>query len=128
MEDQKQAVLELVETHRGQGRIGRRGVGQCGSSAIELLPVEEERGEKKRTSDTIRMSSRSKNARLSKRSKKQHPAVPPSAYPGDVAAAGSVSISIGDLRAFEGSKGRSSRMSGGRRRGRVRAMKSGREI
>ena len=39
---QKQAVLELVESAQGPGAHGRRGVGQCGSGAIELLPVEEE--------------------------------------------------------------------------------------
>jgi hypothetical protein len=38
---QKQAVLELVKAHRGpsgRGAIGGRGVGPCGSGAIELSP------------------------------------------------------------------------------------------
>ena len=53
---QKQAVVELVQRHRGQGRTVGRGVGQCGSGPIELLPVEEERGRRKGASGKVGMS------------------------------------------------------------------------
>jgi hypothetical protein len=43
---QKQAVLELVKMHRGEGRSVGEVLGSV-SGAIELLPVEEGRGRKK---------------------------------------------------------------------------------
>ena len=43
---QKQAVVELVQRHRGQGRTVGEVLGSVGVTRSSYLPVEEERGSK----------------------------------------------------------------------------------
>ena len=80
----------------GRGAIGGRGAGQCGVARSSYYRWKKSEGEKK----DERFSSY--ELTVEERQMIEAVRVPPSAYPGGVATAGSLFIGLGNLRAFKG--------------------------
>ena len=100
MEQQKQAVIELVASHRSQGRRVGEVLGGVGVARSSYYRWKKNEPEKKNASDRIRTRSRPRNENLLRRSRAKS-AVSPSAHPRGLAAAGNLSFGFGDLRAFK---------------------------
>ena len=95
---QKQAVLELVETHHREGRTVSEVLGSVGVARSSYYRWKKGEGEKK-VERSSRYELTGEERQLIEEVKQITPAVSPSAHPGDVATAGSVFVSISDLRA-----------------------------
>ena len=89
------ALLELVKTHRGEGRLVGEVLGSVGVAQSSYYRWKKSEGEKK----DERFSSY--ELTVEERQMIEAVRVPPSAYPGGVATAGSLFIGLGNLRAFK---------------------------
>jgi hypothetical protein len=101
MGNQKQEVLELVEAHRGKGRSVSEVLGSVGVARSSYYRWKKSRGEK---TDKRQRSYEltGEERQMIEAVKESVSRVPPSADPGSIAAARSVSIGLGDQRAFKG--------------------------
>lgn len=91
---QKQAVVALVQTHKGQGRTVGEVLGSVGVARSSYYRWKKSEGAKKGERQSMYELTAEERDR---RGQSETPAVPPSAYPGDVTAKGNLSFGLGDL-------------------------------